>query len=116
MQRLAMIPLGMTVGYLSLNYHLTYFSFGILIGLSIIFVDYLHGKEHTSDPQFGYISVLVGIALLATTFFITNSYGITFEELDQDKNFSKFARYLPVFSVTFLTMGVFGVIKSISGR
>lgn len=106
MERLVFLPLAFALAFLAFNFHLSYFTFAILAGLGIIVFDFVRGKEESFEPQFGYWSVLFGLVCLAIAFYISNSYGITFEALDHDKTFPKLVRRLPYFGVTLLTIGL----------
>jgi len=116
MERLVFLPVAFALAILASPFHLSYFAFAVLAGLGIILFDFVRGKEESFEPQFGYWSVLLGFVCVAIAFYISNSYGITFEALDHDRTFPKLVRRLPYFGVTFLTIGAVIVIKSIFNR
>lgn len=116
MERLVFLPVAFALAILASPFQLSYFSFAVLAGFSIVLFDFVRGEEETFEPQYGYLSIVFGFVCLAIAFYITYSRGITFEALDQDRTFPKFVRRMPYFGVTFLTIGVVIVLKSIVNR
>ena len=116
MERLIFLPVAFALAILASPFHLSYLTFAILVGLGIILFDFVRGKNESFEPQFGYCSLVVGLVCLAIAFYISKSYGITFEALDHDRTVPKFVRRLPYFGVTFLTIGAVIVIKSIFSK
>jgi hypothetical protein len=113
LERMAFSVAAIAVAILMLPFDLSYVGVGIVVAVAILFFDYAWGNDETFRVDYGYLSVVIGVLCLGATFFISKRYGISFEELSHDENFTEFVQRLPYFGVAFMTMGIVVMLKSI---
>ena len=115
-ERLVFFPIGLIVAFIGVHFHLMYISTGILIGMAILVFDAIRGREGIFRLDVGCVFLAIGVAFLLAAKFVCDEYGLTFDELDHARAFSKYARNLPGLGVAFITMGLGGIVKSLFDR
>jgi hypothetical protein len=115
-ERLIWMIVAIVLVIVILPFHFTYVGFGIAAGLAIVLFDFTRNKRESFDSKYGYWSLIIGIFCLLVAYYVSKNYGISFDELDYDKSFFKLVRGLPFFGITFLTIGVVVITKSMLNK
>lgn len=105
MERITFILVALAMASAITKLHLNYVGLAILAGITIPVVKMMFHGDDAAPSIPGYVFSMIGFALLVLAYITCQYHGISFEMLEKDKSFSKFARRLPYFGIALITYG-----------
>lgn len=94
-------------------YDVSYLGLAIFVGIGIVIYDLIRSNGEALKPHTAIWFLMIGSVCLAVALYESNKYGVTFDAINQAKIFPKSIRRLPYHGITFITVGVLVVIKSL---
>ena len=113
LERLAFIPVAIVLASIAIYFDFTYVGFGVLIGITLPFCWALNGEKIIPSIELGGLIGLIGLACYIAAKYVALKNGLTLEELDAARKYSKFIRRLPYYSITAITTGLVLVIMGV---
>jgi predicted membrane channel-forming protein YqfA (hemolysin III family) len=104
-ERITFIFVALAVASVSMKLHLNSVGLAILAGITIPVVKMIFHSDDAAPSTHGYVFSMIGFAMLALAYLACLYHGISFEMLETDKSFSRFARRLPYAGIAFITYG-----------
>ncbi len=113
--RALFLPIAIGLAFIAIRYDFTYIGLGILFGVALVIYEYVKEGE-TYSLKFGIIFLAIGIIGFILSLYFSSKYGLSFQELTDSREFPRYIRRMPYYSVSLLMTGMVVVIYRLLGQ